>query len=146
MWVHTEAGRTSGLISQIFVRFNSSRSEERGAVEQVHDSSLHAIITEQIRDGNDTDRLQRVWDIIRQEQLHVKYKKSVFPIISGNLSLSRTSIARAQLYFETITKAFRHWNFEFSFMRDVLAGGGANTSCHISIWRSDVDNYTIVGV
>ncbi|KZV84134.1 hypothetical protein EXIGLDRAFT_297577 [Exidia glandulosa HHB12029] len=129
----------------IFMWTNSPYSEETGVVEQVDDSSLHAIITEQLRDSNDTERLQRVWDIIRQEKLFVCYKKWKFPIISGNFSLSQELIARARLYFETNTKVdgpFR--SYRVSFIRDVLAGGGANTSSQICVFmRRYGDEYII---
>ncbi|KZV84137.1 hypothetical protein EXIGLDRAFT_727588 [Exidia glandulosa HHB12029] len=105
----------------MFTWINFSRSEETGVVEQAHDSSLHAIITEQLRDGNDTDRLQRVWDIIQQEKLHVEYIKSMFPIISGNFSLSQELIARARLYFETNTKDDDpSWHCIVSFIRHYI--------------------------
>ncbi|KZV84131.1 hypothetical protein EXIGLDRAFT_754032 [Exidia glandulosa HHB12029] len=128
----------------IFIRTNSSYSEETGVVEQVDDSSLHAIITEQLRDGNDTDRLQRVWDIIQQDKLRVHCIKHKFPIISGNFSLSQELIARARLHFETnTTNDVLNWG-SVSFIRHVLAGGGANTSSQVRVFmRRQGDEYDI---
>lgn len=137
-------GGTSGLITQIFVVTRYRHSEETGVVDQVNDSSLSAIITEQLRDGNLTDRLQRVWDIIRHEKLHVKYCKPRFPIISGNHSLSQELIARARLYFETTMReeddSYRACTF--SFIRHMLAGRGASTTppVVISVWLNDDAN------
>ncbi|KZW00997.1 hypothetical protein EXIGLDRAFT_720052 [Exidia glandulosa HHB12029] len=105
-------------------------SEETGVVEQVHDSSLHAIIKEQLRDGNDTDRLQRVWDIIRREQLYVWSYKSTFPI-TANLSLTQRLIARARLYFETCPG--KEEMLSFQFIRHVVIGRGANISPRVRI-------------
>ncbi|KZW00981.1 hypothetical protein EXIGLDRAFT_830401 [Exidia glandulosa HHB12029] len=114
----------------IFLWFNLRYSEETGVVDQVHDSSLHDIIKEQLRDGNDTDRLQRVWDIIRPEQLYVQSHKSTFPI-TANLSLSQKLIARAQVYFETcLGKEFP----SFQYVRHVVIGRGANISSRVRIY------------
>ncbi|KZV85977.1 hypothetical protein EXIGLDRAFT_233205 [Exidia glandulosa HHB12029] len=129
----------------MFIWTNHSYYEETGVVEQAQDSSLHAIIKEQLRDGNDTDRLQRVWDIIRQEKLYVYYNKRKFPFIYGNLSLSQELIARARLYFETHTKDDdSFWHCAVSFIRDALAGGGANTSSQIRVFmQRHGDEYVI---
>ncbi|KZV86182.1 hypothetical protein EXIGLDRAFT_774267 [Exidia glandulosa HHB12029] len=113
-------------------------SEETGIVEQVHDSHLRAVITEQFCNDHGTDRLQRVWDAIRQEQLLVMYRTTAFPVISGNVSLPQDIIAQAQLYLERYTREDDpYWNCIISFVRRVLAGRGANTSSQISIsiWR-----------
>ncbi|KZV98074.1 hypothetical protein EXIGLDRAFT_702161 [Exidia glandulosa HHB12029] len=85
----------------IFPWFNSRSTEETGVVEQVHDTLLQATISQQLGNGNSTDRVQRVWDIIRQAQLHVVHMTSTFPIISGNLPLAQELIMRARLFFET---------------------------------------------
>ncbi|KZV84133.1 hypothetical protein EXIGLDRAFT_842446, partial [Exidia glandulosa HHB12029] len=134
-----------GIYYDIFIWTNYSYSEETGVVEQAHDSSLHAITTEQLRDGNDTDRLQRVWDIIRQDKLRVDCIKRKFPIIYGNFSLSQELIARARLYFETNMKdddPYRHCIV--SFIRHVLVGGGANTSSQICVFmQRHGDEYII---
>ncbi|KZV84139.1 hypothetical protein EXIGLDRAFT_700740 [Exidia glandulosa HHB12029] len=127
----------------LFTWFNSRSSEQTGVVEEVHNSSLQAIVTEQLRLGNDTGRLHRVWDIIRQQQLHVGYYRNVLPILSGILTLSQESIARAWLYFKTNMEDPR-WVCEVAFFRHVLAGGGAKISSRIciSMWRDDGE-YTI---
>lgn len=122
---------------------------ETGLAEQVHDSSLHAIIVEQLRKGNDTDRLQRFWDIIRQEQLHVTYQYSEFPIISGNLPLSQQLITRARPYLVTSKKEeCSLWPHAPSFVQQVLAGGGVDmSSLYISLYHPrDSDEYRIEGV
>ncbi|KZV81384.1 hypothetical protein EXIGLDRAFT_731371 [Exidia glandulosa HHB12029] len=114
----------------ILIWYSHRTSEETGVVEQVHDSSLHAIIKEQLRDGNNTDRLQRVWDIIRREQLYVQSNKSTFPI-TANLSLSQKLIARARLYFETRTEEESN---SLYFLRHVVIGRGANISSRVRIY------------
>ncbi|KZV95524.1 hypothetical protein EXIGLDRAFT_735087 [Exidia glandulosa HHB12029] len=103
---------------------------------------------EQLDNGDDIDRLQLVWDAIRQERCRVKYNKIVFPALSGNLSLSQELIARGRSYLETKMKAAeaadRHCGV--CFVRHVIAGGGNISSrMSISIWRSDGDTY-IIGV
>ncbi|KZV84135.1 hypothetical protein EXIGLDRAFT_727585 [Exidia glandulosa HHB12029] len=139
--------RLPPIYSYMFTWINSSYSEETGVVEQAHDSSLHAIMTEQLRDGNETDRLQRLWDIIREEKFRVCCYTRKFPIISGNFSLSEELIARARLYFETNTKDDDPYcNCKSSFVRHVLAGGGANTSSEMCVWMRRHDDEYIIHV
>ncbi|KZV98376.1 hypothetical protein EXIGLDRAFT_832180 [Exidia glandulosa HHB12029] len=132
-----------GIFYSILLWFHYRFSEETGVVEQVHNSYLHAIITEQLRNGNDTDRLQQVWDIIREEQLPVTYNLRTFPIISRNLSVSQEMIARAQLFFEALAKDkwAGHWAW---FVRCVLAGGvDLSSRIGISAFRFGGDQYRI---
>ncbi|KZV95520.1 hypothetical protein EXIGLDRAFT_834246 [Exidia glandulosa HHB12029] len=105
--------------------------DETGVVDQVHNSHLQSTITQQLRDGNDTDSLQQVWDIIRQEQLLVRYNESVFPIISGNLSLSHEMIARAR-------RCFQMWapGPTVNFLQGVLLGDATTAfRVRVDFWR-----------
>ncbi|KZV85983.1 hypothetical protein EXIGLDRAFT_698801 [Exidia glandulosa HHB12029] len=133
------------VVWRVFLSFNCRYSTETGIVQQAQESSLHAIVTEQLRDGRDTDRLARVWDTIRREQLHVMYSKRAFPVVSGNPSLPQELIARAQLYFESNAKKDDpYWNCIAPFVRYALAGGGGNVSSRICIFmRRDGDKYMI---
>ncbi|KZV85957.1 hypothetical protein EXIGLDRAFT_775039 [Exidia glandulosa HHB12029] len=119
----------------ILLWFDSRRREETGIVEQVHDCSLHARITEQLRGGTETGRLRQVWAIIRQEQLFVSYNKTVFPIISGKCSLSQEMIARAQLHFEATAMKDVLKPID-AYLRYVLAGGCASLSSAVRVATS----------
>ncbi|KZV92360.1 hypothetical protein EXIGLDRAFT_718448 [Exidia glandulosa HHB12029] len=122
--------RSLDVCSKIFIYFASQWIYETGVVDHAHNSHLHSTITQQLRDGNDTDSLQQVWDIIRQEQLLVEYHMSVFPIISGNLSLSHEMIAR---------RCFQMWapGPTINFLQGVLLGD-ATTSSQVTVyfWRN----------
>ncbi|KZV92342.1 hypothetical protein EXIGLDRAFT_718432 [Exidia glandulosa HHB12029] len=130
------------VCNDMFIWFGGRRRKETDVVDQVHDSHLHSTITQQLRDGNDTDSLQQVWDIIRREQLLVGYHKSVFRVRSGNLSLSHEMIARARRLFQMCASTPT-----IKFMEGVLLGDAATASpVRVDFWRNGDRDYLDVQI